>query len=307
MSIFKALFSKKKPPAPLSYPTPVSAPTHTPEPKLSLDDAQLKAVVDDIKQNHGIPACHIVTIKNQKTGLTQSKFGGRPYWPSHMEYPKTPSGEALLLLAQINFSELPFLMEPLPRTGLLQFYVANDDLCGLGFDDQTVQTGFRVVFHPNPTDSITEADLIARHIPTNEGNPDICDFPFYKEIAIRFESMTDFPNASNEDFDQILTEALSRVTGLQLDKAPWKALSSESYDKIAELLSSSGHHMLGYPFFTQADPRRTDSPYDTLLFQMDSEMPEILWGDCGVCHFFINKNDIKKQDFSKVLYNWDCY
>ena len=33
----------------------------------------------------------------------------------------------------------------------------------------------------------------------------------------------------------------------------------------------------------------------------------IMWGDSGVCNFFINKDKLKNLDFSDVLYNWDCY
>ena len=32
-----------------------------------------------------------------------------------------------------------------------------------------------------------------------------------------------------------------------------------------------------------------------------------MWGDCGVGNFFINAEDLKRLDFSNVLYNWDCY
>ena len=49
--------------------------------------------------------------------------------------------------------------------------------------------------------------------------------------------------------------------------------------------------------------------YDTLLFQMDSDYGDedyVLWGDCGVGNFFIHQEDLKKRDFRKVLYNWDC-
>ena len=34
---------------------------------------------------------------------------------------------------------------------------------------------------------------------------------------------------------------------------------------------------------------------------------EMLWGDVGVCKFFIHPQDLAKRDFSKVLYNWDCH
>ena len=69
--------------------------------------------------------------------------------------------------------------------------------------------------------------------------------------------------------------------------------------------------MLGYPSFTQEDPRTEDSPFDTLLLQIDSMRGEennysILWGDCGVANFFIAQSDLENLDFSRVLYNWDC-
>ena len=64
--------------------------------------------------------------------------------------------------------------------------------------------------------------------------------------------------------------------------------------------------MLGYPSFTQEDPRTEDSPFDTLLLQIDSMQDEgnsysILWGDCGVANFFIPRANLERLDFSQVL------
>ena len=49
-----------------------------------------------------------------------------------------------------------------------------------------------------------------------------------------------------------------------------------------------------------------------MLLQIDSDEDddrsfEIIWGDCGVANFFINSEALLKKDFSKVIYNWDCY
>lgn len=52
--------------------------------------------------------------------------------------------------------------------------------------------------------------------------------------------------------------------------------------------------------------------YNVMLLQVDSEFVEgerrylILWGDCGIANFFIREKDLKAQDFSNILYNWDC-
>ena len=66
------------------------------------------------------------------------------------------------------------------------------------------------------------------------------------------------------------------------------------------------HQLGGYPYFTQDDPRPGQyEDFDTLLFQLDS-CDLVLWGDYGVGNFFISRDALKRRDFSKVLYNWDC-
>ena len=66
----------------------------------------------------------------------------------------------------------------------------------------------------------------------------------------------------------------------------------------------------GYPAFTQCDPRYYDKNlerFNTLLLQLDCEDEcDLMFGDTGVANFFINEEDLKKLDFTKVLYNWDC-
>ncbi len=77
---------------------------------------------------------------------TASRLGGTPYIPADE---LTPPRE-YLFLAQINFAELPPL-DPLPRDGLLQLWIRDDDL--LGFDN-----GCRVTYR-------TALDAPARPLP----------------------------------------------------------------------------------------------------------------------------------------------
>lgn len=81
--------------------------------------------------------------------------------------------------------------------------------------------------------------------------------------------------------------------------------NDDDSEKIYELTNGEGHKLLGYPFFTQDDPRHNDE-YDTLLFQLDS-CKDVMWGDSGVGNFFINKDKLKALDFSDVYFTWDCY
>ena len=78
-------------------------------------------------------------------------------------------------------------------------------------------------------------------------------------------------------------------------------------EKVFCAFDGSGSKLLGYPFFTQDDPRYDNTPYDTLLFQLDSTEEYVIWGDSGVGNFFINNEKLKNHDFSDVLFSWDCY
>ncbi|MBE6579552.1 MAG: DUF1963 domain-containing protein [Ruminococcaceae bacterium] len=48
-----------------------------------------------------------------------------------------------------------------------------------------------------------------------------------------------------------------------------------------------------------------------MLLQIDSlssgETTQTRIGDDGVMQFFIPAENLKKRDFSKILYRWDCY
>ena len=68
----------------------------------------------------------------------------------------------------------------------------------------------------------------------------------------------------------------------------------------------------GYAYFTQTDPREIVPDEEwLLLFELQSSMredqPAVMWGDVGIGAFFIRPEDLRKRDFSKVLYTWDSH
>ncbi|MBA3927362.1 YwqG family protein [Listeria rustica] len=233
-----------------------------------------------------------------KLDLTVSKAGGRGYVPKSMEYPRNKDGGPLSLLAQINFSEMPHLGD-FPKTGLLAFYIDYfDDLTGLDFDDQTSPNGFRVLYFEKVDEASYSAEEQDKWFESvNEDFYPVVDGQFrlrgevVKQVALK-ESY-DFEQAYDGEFYDVLDA--------------WTGEDEEKMDALFELDNSSSQ-LGGYPFFTQQDPRLGDekSHHDTLLFQLDSE-EGIMWGDMGVGNFFINREDLKRKDFSNVLYNWDCY
>lgn len=109
------------------------------------------------------PYLEINLVPNENLTWWQSKFPGRkkskggfPYLPKGYDYPKTPEGEYLHLLAQINFAEIPHL-EAFPKQGILQFYIVNNDRYGIpdryrlpNLEDVFEQNTYRILYFKKP-------------------------------------------------------------------------------------------------------------------------------------------------------------
>lgn len=247
------------------------------------------------------PTIRIAT-KDEKTTFYQSKFSGFPYLPKTEKLPRDADGSLMKLLAQINFEELPNGLEDFPKQGILQFFLAaDDDLMGLNLDQQTAQTNFKVKYYKDilPVDQLV-TDFSKVIVVEDEY------FPVTKELSLEFKldqeavSVADFAFENENLFKDVDFEEVVKVEENE-EVTLW--------DIYADTLTNDGHKMGGYAFFTQADPREDASYEDhtTLLLQIDSEDDAgIMWGDSGVGNFFIKKEDLKRCDFTNVLYNWDC-
>lgn len=211
-----------------------------------------------------------ITYSNEKPTVYNSKIGGKPYWPEDKDYPEDNDGVNMVFLAQINFAELPE-NNIFPEEGMLQFFIAKDDTLGLFSDN-----GYKVVYHPEILESV-DVEL----------DDDILDYtPVYNEAKMVFRMGDDLMSYNDYRFDKSIPESEYGI-----------------YD------TGWGTKLLGYPAFTQWDPREQEGnqKYDTLLFQLDSDDGYVMWGDVGIGNFFISFENLVRRDFSDVLYNWDCY
>ncbi|MGB7894556.1 MAG: YwqG family protein [Microcoleus sp.] len=249
------------------------------------------------------PYIEIKTQKNDDVNWWQSKFGGFPYLPKGFEYPKTCDGKYLFLLAQLNFDEIPSL-DGFPDRGILQFYIADDDLYGLNLDNSanadnhTIEDQFKIIYFPQPNFKVENIITNYDFLPQPESFPvnGCCGLQFTKKYAPI--------STSDYQFTQILGSEIEELF-----------MNSEIEDEYREISHSFGHKIGGYPYFTQDDARKYSNTseqkqkLDILLFQMDTDANEtvdIMWGDSGVGNFFIDESALRELDFSKVLYNWDC-
>jgi uncharacterized protein YwqG len=136
------------------------------------------------------PYIEIQTQNNDDVNWWQSKFGGLPYLPKGFEYPKTPDGKYLFLLAQLNFYEIPPL-DGFPDRGILQFYIADDDFYGLDLsnwadvDNPTAEDRFKIMYFPQPDFQVENIITNYDFLPEPELFPvhGCCGLQFTKKYA----------------------------------------------------------------------------------------------------------------------------
>lgn len=256
-----------------------------------------------------------IELKKRKVGLTDSKLGGVPYLPVGAKFPVDDKGRQLKLLAQINCKDLEG-MDDYPQKGLLQFFIVMDDCYGL---DNPANV---VIYYDEINKNIKEEDILEKY------KPYVDYAPFEGEFKIKFSFSEEGITLEDFNFDEIFVNKYNELfpdnkiesfydleEEFNFSKEVWydddfDNIMEEIYDEV----SGYGSKIGGYPYFTQSDPREDNNfdKYDTLLLQIDSmesekENVQVMWGDSGVCNFFINKEKLKNLDFSDVLYNWDCF
>ncbi|MFM7401408.1 MAG: YwqG family protein, partial [Bacteroidota bacterium] len=180
--------------------------------------------------NTSMPFIRAKTGKERPLKPWQSKIGGLPYMPKNMTWPATPGGQPLFFLAQINFSEMPAL-SPFPDKGIVQFFICDDDLYGMDFDDGENPDTFRVIYHPDvmtdenllvkkPVIRDYEEDLLPHHpdesypltFSLEESVVPVADFRFYHHFGTDF-----FRQFGEKEWDVIAEyERAVRATGHRL-------------------------------------------------------------------------------------------
>ncbi|WHI46923.1 YwqG family protein [Microbulbifer sp. TRSA001] len=245
-------------------------------------------------EKFSLPAIKLFPKAEKAEHIWSTKFGGKPYWPKGKAYPVSDDGAKLILLAQLNFDELPKLSQ-YPESGILQFFIEDDDVYGMDFDRPTEEvisspSGYRVIYHPEieKNELYLEQDL--------PGANDEHFLPASREYRIECILDKEIPSPTDYRYEMYASDPLEYEDDLA--------------EYVYENFSAEGSKIGGYASFAQEDPRISEKKDNwLLLFQMDSELVgdnQIMWGDMGVGNFFIEREALKKKDFSKVWYNWDC-
>lgn len=244
------------------------------------------------------PVIRIALEDMTSDDILVSKVGGIAYWPADEKYPTGENGKALFLLAQIRFDEMP-AMAGYPSQGMLQIFIADTDLYGANFDGKfsvkelQVQKNYHIRYWPSLDKKTQTVDA---------GMSDSLPHDPKKPRRMQFERQQAFISGADFRFDKIF--GMAHYESIEQYANAQGVNEDDLTDAVWEHFDGSGHKIGGYPHFTQTDPR--DSGDMELLFQLDSD-DEMMWGDVGVANFFINPDDLKQLNFTRVAYNWDCH
>ncbi|NEG95913.1 DUF1963 domain-containing protein [Bifidobacterium sp. SMB2] len=270
-----------------------------------LTDYVAQMIVSMVRHETQRPAVNLLPTDDAPS-ITDTKVGGAFYVPPAMGVPKNrETGEPLFLIAQLNFAQLPHLHD-FPQDGLLQFFIAGDDsMFGKDFDRLDSQRSWRIRYIPEP-DDVTRGRIIRPHwkddtdLPLHD--PDV-EFRLEPQLATQAMSTTDFR------FESTLQRYLGALN--DRDRDFFDTHDADIRDTLNDMLGGDGLRVGGYPVFTQDDPREDDPDLGratTLLLQLDSlDDNRLMFGDTGVMNFFIEPDRLRRLDFSRVLYTWDCY
>lgn len=216
----------------------------------------------------------------------QSKFLGKPFIPEDMQYPMDKQGDPMVMIAQINFSEIPPL-EGFPTEGILQLYFSSTEWWGNSGEEKIIY------LDSNDLQKTAKTDLPTFSTECYE------ELPIWKIHQLTFVQAMD--TGSSED-----SQCAFDFNGLGY----WdfeETLSEKDQEIFNEYFTSEGHKISGYAYFTQGDPRDYEKEKidDIHLLQIDSD-DEIMFGDSGIGHIFISPENLKNKNFDKAYFYWDC-
>jgi len=272
---FREDFDRRNPPGPPLTPEEI---------------ASFHAFVDGLV----LPAIELRPMPGAPVGAAGSRLGGPVWLPAGEEWPQGRQGGPLEFLAQLDFADLPQLPD-FPVSGVMQIFVGRDDLFGCDFDDQckgdfllrwreTLAGEGRLVPSPpldGDEDSSPWTDLAAR----DEG------------VALRGMSVLQRPTASDWRIGERSEGWFNRPGFRELEEGLFED----------EGAPGQHHHVGGHPVFTQDDFREAPAyrDHDRCLLRLTSD-DYLMWGDCGEAVFTLPAEALRRRDWSRVAYNWDC-
>lgn len=278
------------------------------------EDEQLayKKFIDALKESD-VPTQEYVRMKLSKLEnetLEQSKIGGVPFLKSLDDIPVDVKYAPMMLLAQINLSELPEGQSVFPvNKGILQFWVSgNDEGYGMGIESLEDIENSKLIFIEDVSTALT-LDEIQSHFNQFEfEETPISGGAFKISYSLEKQMLTPV----DYRFEEIAVPMWNEVNPDMEVESIYDGYE-EVFEAIFETLAPEQpmHQLGGFPFFAQEDPREFEEElqvYDQLLLQIDTDDDEgvdIAWGDAGIGNILMKSEDLKAMKFDNYIFTWD--
>lgn len=242
-----------------------------------------------------------------------SKLRGVPYYPKDRPWPLDVEAKPLVMLVQINFSEMPRL-PGYPTEGILQLYISADylpekQMWGMRSDDLhntererlTDQSFFRAIYFPRVSSDAEDLITATPAVEIDDEYP----FPALDEARLTFSEGSSYVRPEDYRFRRLFgQEDVEFFYGRARDMSDVR----EAYEEFMggrRYVARIG----GYSRVEQRDPRLEFLDEDwVLLFSLDSEGGgdyPVGWGSGGIGNFYIRSEHLAHRDFSNVMYYWD--
>lgn len=243
-------------------------------------------------------------IINNDSHIYSSKFGGIPYFPKDIDYPRNDEGEPLALLTQFNLDEMfsnPEILEACqrdkflklyPKTGMLSFFhdILDDEMLGL---EEKNKNGSRVYYFPEIIkDNRNEAYDMHKELCAADyykiGIPDAWKVSRSITTHLKYTLPTDIYNGPRSD-------ELDSYRDLYLTNTDYRKFISDIEDSAFDWHDS---YIGGYPGFTHGDLRSEDESRSITL--LDVSLLDY-YDAGGYAYFFISEKDLKNLNFSNLI------
>lgn len=242
-----------------------------------------------------------------------SRIGGPVWLADGEQWPQGKEERLLEFVAQLDFATMPSLPD-YPDAGLLQLFVARDDLHGADFDAPD-KSDVRLVWHP-------DGALGGRTVPPPR-------LPKYADPDDDGYSFTPFVDDRVRDDGVVLCGRAMSLAPQSYSRPVERLCAKLGIDARARavepLLDANDedrprdcHHVGGHPTFVQNDyrmdiaypPEERGKPspwrdHDRVLFQLTSR-DGLQWGDVGEANVMVRRADLLARDFSRAIFWWDC-
>lgn len=226
--------------------------------------------------------------------FTVSKFSGLPYLPAGAEYPKDKDGLPMLLIAQINFAEMPRKdyfpeLHIFPTEGIFQLFISPNWHKIDGLEHKTF-------YYETIDEHQTDFSFLTEEI--MKASPVSC------EHKLTIDNSYSIGSAEDIHFDYLFDDKNIDALIEHYEEQD----NEDEVESIYDALNNAFHKIGGYGHFIQFDPRKNKDELKghMLLLQIVSAK-KIRFGDNGIMHLFINEQDVINKNFTNTYLSWECY